>query len=367
MKRPVILTFAIIFSIAAIAVLCVLVASLSGRMDMMGFLSKGFSNATSGELIKEESFDAAGLTNFYVKARDQRIDFIMTDGDEITVRQYDTKDAEPFEAQKTTDNLSIELKADIRLVLFGISMPRLEIYIPRGYAGSISASSSSGSIVCEEAVRWADTELEAKSGSIRFNQGITCDSLSAVSGSGTIKISEIQAAGNVLLSAASGSIRVEGDIECTSFTAEAGSGMVALDDVEIYGNGTAKITTHSGGIRMNKLTSLSGFYITAGSGSVKAEAMTGLGFVNSGSGSVSCGELSVTGDTEITCGSGAVRVSLDDVRNLNIETITGSGSLRASDYSFMFDASGRRGYCTIGDGSIGTLSIKTGSGSIVID
>jgi len=366
MKRPVILTFAIIFTVAAIAVFAVLVSSLSGRVDFMSFLTKGFSNVTSGELVKEESFDTAGLNNLYINARDQKVELILTDGDKITVRHYDYSDAVPFTATATTNRLEIELKANLRIMSFSAVLPRLEISIPRSYTGSVSASTGSGSIVCDNEAKWDVVALEAKSGGIRFPGGITCSALSAVTGSGSIRIGGIDASDNVSLYTASGGIHAGEGIECTGFSAETGSGTISLGDVEINGNGTAMLSTRSGGLRVGELTAISGYSLSTGSGSIRIDGLKGKGVVSTHSGGISCNDLAVTGDTDITSGSGSVRVTLDEVKNLNMEISTGSGSRRTGEYNFNYDSSGKRGTCTVGDGSTGTLKIKTSSGSIVI-
>ena len=364
MKRPVLLTFAVIFTVAALAVLGVLVMSLSGRIDMGGFFKSGFKNATSGELIKEETFDASALTDLNISTRDQRIEFILTNEDFITVRQYDNIRAEPFSATQTADSLSIELMLNVQIAILDTVIPRLEIYVPRTYAGDVSATSTSGGIACEDAITWNAVQLNSKSGSIRFEQSINCDTLRATSTSGSVRLGELAVGGGMQLASSSGSIRVDGNIRCDALAAEASSGAISLGDVSIAGN--AALTTKSGSIRVGALTAQS-YTISASSGSVKIASLTGKGTATTGSGSISCDALNVTGDTHFQASSGAVRVTMGDVKNLNFEITSGSGSHRTGGYNFMYDKTGKKGSCTIGDGSTGTLSIKTSSGSIVIN
>ena len=377
MKKSTLLTFAIIFTLAAVLVLGVLVASLSGKVDMLGFLKNGFASATSGELIYDESFETTGIETIFVRTREQKVEFFITDDDKITVRHFDYSDAEPVTANYYDDGTSLhfECSQNIRLLSFSMVLPRLEIYVPRTFKAGVSVDVGSGSIVCKDDVNWGPTGLMTGSGSIRFEGDINCHNLGASTGSGAIRIGgEITAELRVLLQTGSGSIHVDEDIKCVLLKAESGSGTIRLDDIYTGNGGNADITTRSGSIHLGELVSSGGsnlpggteFNITTGSGSIKAAAIKGFGVLNTRSGSIGIDALEVISDTEISSGSGTVRVALNRVQNLKIEASTGSGSIRAGDYDFMFDAAGN-GFCTIGSGERGTLSIRTGSGSIVIN
>ena len=363
MRRSVLLAFAIIFTIAAIAVLGVLVMSLSGKVDMKGFFSSGFSNMTSGELIKEATFDASALEELHISVREHKVEIVLTDDDFVTVRQYDYSGAEPFTAVETAASLNIAVDMDFRLAVFNTVIPRLEVSVPRTYVGDVKAASTSGSIVCGEAIRWNAVMLESKSGSIRFENGVKCGAFYAGSTSGAIRVGEIISDSGVSLEATSGSVRADGRIDCERLKASASSGTVSLGDANA--KMWMEITTRSGSIRTGNL-SAGEYTMSAGSGSIRTESLTGRGTATTSSGSISCAALTVTGDTHLQSSSGSVKVTMGDVKDLKFETTTGSGGQRTNGYNFTYDRSGKHGSCIVGDGSTGTLSIKTSSGSIVI-
>ncbi|NLB28754.1 MAG: DUF4097 domain-containing protein [Clostridiales bacterium] len=325
MKRPVLLTLAIIFMVASLATLGILIASLTGKINVGGFFRAGFSDIATGELIKEETFDASSLSELNISTQDQKIEIILTDDDFITVSQYDGAVAEPFSTAETSDELRIALGSKFRITVFNAIISRLEIHLPRSYAGDVTAVTSSGGITCDDAVTWSDAAAESRSGSVRIAD-IACSSLTVSSSSGAIRVGGIASGGAVNLESTSGSIRAEGAVHCDELRVETLSGSVSLADV----------------------SSSAGAVITTASGSIRA-------------GDISAQSYSVRPS------SGSVRLTMGGMKNLAFEISSNSGSLRTGGYEFMYDASGRRGVYTVGDGSAGTLSVKTTSGAISID
>jgi DUF4097 and DUF4098 domain-containing protein YvlB len=300
------------------------VSALRGGNGEMFYFNIGGST----ELIKEESFKLEGIGTVSIAAASERITVTLNNGNEMIVRQYDNSHAQPFTSGKGNGSLDISTRDKpiaIGIMVFNFS-PRLEISIPRSYAGNVSLAATSGSIHINDRVKWGNTLITASSGSIRLNSSgefgdlriktssgsirsygvitgdaaeisstsgsirldggaVRCASLNVRSTSGSITLYECEASGQVTVKSSSGSIRSSG-IKAGDVTVESTSGSQTLGTVEA--SGTIRLTSSSGSVKADAVRSPA-HHIRTASGSIRIHQLTGEGDVRSSSGSVRTG------------------------------------------------------------------------------
>lgn len=425
MKKRVLFIGTIIWFLIAAALLVVFVLALTGNLNLSWLSNGGVSMIfnLNLELVKEESFQTAGLEEISITTSYHNIELTLADGDAITVRQYDVDGGNLFTSAESGDKLSVEIES--RMVIFGISFssPRLEIQIPERYFSKVTLKTSSGAINCspDEAPGWGSASISSNSGNIRLDSGIHCAalSLSSVSGSinlgdtasgsvsvnshsGTQRLGNIQSEGRVSLASTSGSITA-GTVSGSALSVQANSGTLRLSDIaateevslkstsgsincEDIASGNVRIESNSGTLRGGDIkadgqvsvSSTSGshhfgsvkgesFNISANSGTLVYDGLSGKGSMETSSGSITCESLDITGNSSIHSNSGTQRLTLAKDQSFEITISTSSGSIRANDIQLYYsDQNGKNATGTVGSGANGTLDLRTTSGSINI-
>jgi hypothetical protein len=319
MKKVFLLTGIVAWSILGLLILGVLFISLSGT-DAPDWVKKlpgyggiwGERNMVNiggnVSLRHEENFSIDGIDLLTIVADYQSIAVTLTNDDKLTVSHYDYDNADPFTSDAGTGVLSIrtQRRTIINFLGFGInSHPRLEISVPRSYAGHVSLTAVSGSIRIEETVTWGNTALQTTSGSVRLNApgtfadfsakttsgsvrlagAISGDTVGISSTSGSITLANCESEGQVFLKSVSGSIR-SGNIRGADVTAESTSGSQHHGSIDA--GGTIRLTAVSGTVRADAVRSPT-HHIRTTSGSIRIGELTGNGEVRSTSGSVRTG------------------------------------------------------------------------------
>jgi DUF4097 and DUF4098 domain-containing protein YvlB len=323
MKKAFLLTGIIAWSIMGLIVLGVLIASLSG-INMPGWIRNlpGLNAARGGSenmiyvggstvLIKEESFPLDGVAALNIRTTHQKITVTLSNDSRLTVRQYDNENARPFTSDAglvETGFGTLDISTRDRGFSIGILTlnfdPRLEISLPRSYAGNVALISTSGTVHIADSVTWGDTLLQSTSGSIRLNapaafgnlwvkstsgtirsEKITGMDISIESTSGSHRLGALDASGNVSLRSTSGSVSASGisGAEISAATSSGSQTLGALDS-----GGLIRLTSASGTVRADAVRSPQ-HYITTSSGSIRIGELTGQGEVRSTSGSVRTG------------------------------------------------------------------------------
>ena len=387
MKRIVFLIGAIVWTTIALLALAVLVIALSGVSlfkNMPNWMSGGsiyrvFDGNTS--LLKEEKFSLSGITELDIGAQYQSIKITLVGGSEMTVRHYDIDSASPFTSDMSGDRLAIDIPQR-NLVSYSMASPRLEIDLPRSYIDAVKLKSSSGSINLDGYVEWSSASIVSSSGTIRLGDGIKAndlnvstssgsinmgaaqaDSINISSSSGTLRLDELKASRDVRLKSSSGSINGE-NITAANVKIQSSSGTVRIGNVDA--SDCVDISSSSGSQNAGYVKA--GTYnISSTSGTLRYDGLSGAGSVDSSSGSVNCHDLDVRGNVSFSSTSGTQRITLASGQNFEIKMSVTSGTIRAASLRLQYsDSHGRNAFGTVGDGSDGTLSIRSTSGSINI-
>lgn len=134
--------------------------------------------------------------------------------------------------------------------------------------------------------------------------------------------------------------------------------------IDVHGNDSGLVAeTKGGAIEVEKVAG--DLKLITGGGSIDVAGARGQVVASSGGGSIDvAGEI--TGKSSIKTGGGSIDVVLPDDARLTVEASTGGGSIR-NDFGLAAKGAGSRSLTgQIGDGSAGSLTIKTGGGSVEI-
>lgn len=319
-------------------------------------------------LIKEEFFSIDDFTSLSFKSTFESLMVYVTDTDDLVVYQYGNPELDrEFISSYGNGNLELTLPGrdhsdNFFDFSFDFNLPRLEISIPEKYINDVFLTSSSGSIVISDNPVWKDASVKSSSGDITVGV-INCNSFTAESSSGSINIESIECNNDAKIKASSGSIYTH---ELFSLNADfqTSSGSIEVQDVIVEKN--VKLSSNSGAIQFNSII-CEEFYIKTTSGGFSTDEIIGLGSVDSSSGSLNINNFTILGDTKVSSKSGSIYISTVPSQNYKLNLQTNSGGI---DCSFPIDYENERqnkASGTVGDGSIGTLSVSASSGSINID
>jgi DUF4097 and DUF4098 domain-containing protein YvlB len=388
MRKRVFFTGAIIWTLIFIALISIIIITVTGSASIFNlgefFNVRSFSAAFDANtpLVKEETFTMAGVTELGVNALYQDIIIKLTDGVDMTVRHYDI-DASPFTSQTAAGGSIINISVPTRVnVSINMANPRLEIDLPRSYAGAVKLDSSSGEINMNEYAEWSAATLISASGDVRFQAGIKCENLKIETSSGTVRLgdadansiniksasgdmrmNELRANGDIVLKSSSGTMR-SSNITAVNLKIESLSGDINIGDVTVVGN--ADISSSSGS-QYAGLVKTNTYKISGLSGTLRYSGLSGAGSVSSSSGTITCNALDVKGDVSFIAASGNQRISLAPDQNIEVKISVTSGDIRAPDLALYYtDRLGRNATGKVGDGSAGTLDVRSSSGNITI-
>jgi hypothetical protein len=304
MKKAIIIASIAAWGLAALLITYFLITGLRGDSKVFNI------NVNAGgdiSLIHEESFSLEGMDTFYINTNYQSVRVELNNGDKLTVRHYDYSNADPFTAEPGGG--ALDIRAGRRTAMggffgFGVSVdPRLEISVPRSFAGNVSLTSASGSVRIEDSVTWGDvtlkttsgsirvngtltsseTDVQSVSGSVRLNGKVRCSGLNVRTTSGSVTVSNCETGGQVFLKSTSGSVR-SGNITGADVTCETTSGSQTLGAVEA--SGTVRLTSVSGSVRADAVRA-SQHHIHTTSGSIRIGVIDrNKGEIRSTSGSI---------------------------------------------------------------------------------
>ncbi len=428
MKKSFFFAGALVWAGIAVVALGVLGYGLFNRNrtgSWFGGLFSGGQTWDNTELVKEESFSLAGIGELAFDVSHHSLDITLVEGDTLTVRQFDIDDENLFAALSQGGRLAVSIPPRSRFFVgVSIAFPRLEISLPAAYASAVTLGTSSGSVTVPAAPRWGNTRIGTSSGTVRLEEGIACAALyietasgsvhaggisadaavevstssgtqrldiihaggdiALTSNSGTINAADVTAGGAVRVGSSSGTQRLEsvtapGDITLKSSSASINCGGIAaanctittssgtLDLGDIAVGGHLEIDTSSASHNTGNV-SAGTYRISSTSGTLRYGGLSGRGSVKTSSASVNIDALDIKGDTEITSTSGTQRLTLAGAQSFRVDISTNSGGINADGIDLNYtDRDGDNAFGTVGDGSGGTLTLKTSSGSINID
>lgn len=342
-----------------------------------GFSTSGspfYATATSEEatnsavdLIKEESFSIDDLTSISFNTKFENLMVQITDVDEIVVRQYGTLGIdEEFSSSTNSGKLKVTLPGRDNIEnFFNFSFddsPRLEVHIPEGYNNDVSLETSSGNLIVLGEAVWNDVSTTSTSGNIDMNT-IDSKAYTARCSSGGININSVNCKENVEIKATSGDIYID-EINASNIDIQTSSG--TIDGQNLFAKTDVNLSSSSGTIDFENIV-CEKFDVKTTSGGFSTSELTGSGDIVSSSGSLNIYDFSILGDTNISATSGSINISALSSQNYKLDLETTSGSIDCSTSLKYENDRKNKATGTVGNGSIGTLSISASSGSINID
>ncbi|MCL2718561.1 MAG: DUF4097 domain-containing protein [Lachnospiraceae bacterium] len=246
--------------------------------------------------------------------------FLQSDSNELIVKEYYGNSARKADIRQSGQTVTIRSEQHINLFSFGFGMisDRIEIYLPKNYAGNINAKASSGNIKSELVFVGDRLSFEANSGTINLNS-LTAGKVNLRASSGSIKINEIN--GNS--------------------TVKANSGSITIDRI----GGLADIDASSGTIRVDNI-----------SGGINAKA---------NSGAIRIGITELKGDVSATTSSGSINLDLPSDSSFRFSADTSSGSIRTDfEGSLSFNSRGNSANGVVGSEPVYTVALKANSGGV---
>jgi hypothetical protein len=212
-------------------------------------------------------------------------------------------------------------------------------------AGGVTLESGPAGIVKVEAERQASSEDEARKLDVQVKQE-----------GNTVRVQYKHPGGN-WRDEASVSFRISAPADAKLEIRTGGGG------VEARGfSGGVRVDTGGGGIEIADVAGP--LQLRSGGGSIDVKHIKGTVDVSTGGGSVRV-EGALSGRNRVETGGGSIKVAIPGASKLNVDASTGGGSAR-NDFGIPGDGERHSGrfHGTIGDGSGGSLEMRTGGGSI---
>lgn len=369
------------FSIITVGLIVLLVV-------VIGYGGFPANNSTSGfsdlKLVNTQNTSLEDVEAIDIDYHSEDVEFFTSDTEELVLKEYMNYSPEEDEFTKITKSgrtLNLKGRADrFNNGNFGINRyRRMEIYLPAGYNGALSISTSSGVIETDLVLILKEFEASCSSGDIKMNE-VTAETIDASTSSGCITFHkaegdrdfssssgdiEIHAGvGDTQVSSTSGSITVENSVGLLE--AEASSGDIVIEK----SSGKKNIKTTSGEI---EITDSDGFTkAEASSGDIRITELAGAGDFNSTSGEVTvifAKDASLINENiKIKSSSGDVALTIPEELQFSFQANTSSGEIRTYFNNRLdFDRDEREASGSVGDSPVINLGISTTSGSIEVN
>lgn len=391
MKRGLVIAFAVLWALVALAGIGVLVNYLNG--GALGMFHVDFGMGTTVRQVKEESISAQGVKRLQVDVTYDSIELIESDRDDFHVTQYGREDIPEeavFTAVREGDTLTISTRryTSIRVGIFiGFNgEEKLTVEVPRGWTGSAGLVTTSGSSRLLSEFSLEDVTIEASSGSIKIERPVKAASLRMKTSSGSVKVESnadvagafesksssgsqkvigALTAGSVRMETTSGGIRLEGPVECGGdMHLTATSGGIRLEVPVSAKNLTAG--SSSGSVRIGEAKVEGRYELTSTSGSVNVAAISGSGRMKSTSGGVDARLSQPVGDVEAVSTSGGVSLVIPRELSFELEADTSSGSIR-TDFEILYRSDRRNSaVATVGENPTSRLRLQATSGNVKV-
>ena len=244
MKKGLLLTAIVLWSIAAVAIGAAIIYGVRGGYNNM---------TTSGSLIKNETVSLGTIQNIIVEGSQQAVEIHKTSDDSIKISQYGnkkTKTEDLFIVTVTDDNVRIYFDKAWKFNFFNFINERLVIEIPEKFTGDLNAKTNSGGVKTEDEISLKNVVLKTSSGGVRINKNLIAHTLTAVTSSGGINIEgDVTLNENAIIKSSSGGLKFNGAINGKNLNAETSSGGIrAASNISIDEN--LELKSSSGGINI---------------------------------------------------------------------------------------------------------------------
>lgn len=287
--------------LAAAGVFLILTAMAMGKGNWKELKTVGY---------EEKTFPVSGKVNDIQISDSENSVKILPSGDgTCKVLCPERTDGSVYHTVEVRDGvLSVQRHDERKLFQFigvNFNIGSVEVYLPEGEYGALTASSTAGSISVADGFTFESASLKSTSGSVRMFSQVKKE-LKAESTSGRVTIEN---ASSETLSAKSSSGRIVlSHIRSGEITAKATAGKIELTDVIAEKNLHAKSV--SGGVALEGCDGGT-IRIESTSGSVKGTILSDKIFItDSKSGSVKIPRSAPGGECEITTTSGSIAIEI---------------------------------------------------------
>lgn len=388
-----------ILIIVLLAILSIMVVGLTSLMVYWGThpdWTKTIGDDMYGKtmvLMKEEEVPLQDIARMSLDFTSANINVHMSDSDTLRIEQYSARDLEEeekFTVQKDGSQIKIaEGKKRLRFSFFNFNYraDRFEIYLPRGYAGDLTAHVSSGylDLASEDVSGLALKAVEVKSTSGRVNMpaSLRADTVSVRCSSGVIETGSITAEGGIDITATSGKIVCGGVLTAADIDIETSSGNIETNGLSCSGQAAilvrsgkigiagendiaaVEIHTTSGIIDVDSIH-CKNYDIQATSGKIDVEELAGAGRIQTTSGMVDVTYSAMNGTNELQATSGRIKVVLAQDISFELTAKVVSGSVDANFDLTYQDKRGKNAVAAVGSAPFAQLNIEVGSGNVDI-
>lgn len=371
--RKFIIAFIAAFAFIAIGLVVVMVCAINGNFHVASFKS------SEAKLVNTQNISLENIDSINIKYYSDDIKFYTSDTDELILKEYRVDNDEDRLATIETNGNELSIvgaKFNMHFIVFGFnnSYNRVEVYLPSGYTGSLSASSTSGEINSDLALKLKQCNLSCSSGDIDMNE-IYAEDINVSTSSGEIIIQ--RAEGKRSISSTSGDIRVKGGSGDSTFSSSSGEiiveksqGLLNVDttsgDIKITDSkGEKTIETSSGEVIVEKSSGI--INASTASGDVRINALDGGGNISTTSGEVKFELSELSDDINVNTSSGDVTLNLPETVSCDFSADTTSGDIKTFfDDKLSFNKDGDNAKGTVGDNPDKVIKIDTTSGEIYV-
>lgn len=252
---------------------------LSGILIGIMLLATAGSNWTSfitGRPYTEKiyAYDLAAVSDLSVNARSCNVFFVGSDDDSIKISCLKSEASSYDIELSETGSLSIAYQTNVQFDASGINWGAqnryLIISIPKGFTGTVNASSSSGTIAASKLELSGALTFNSTSGKQKLTDLVIHKQAAFETLSGDIEIEKGRLNSDSKFSTQSGISRIVSTQIAGNFSVISGSGSMNLNDTKA--NGDVSMQSGSGTIEFSDLGS-NNIYITTGSGDISGSIL----------------------------------------------------------------------------------------------
>lgn len=342
-KKAFRVAFTVTWAAVCIALIFMLVAGRWGGFPWVSGIQ--FGGSGTAELLRQENAPSQSVERLEISAHSQGVRIFAVDGGEFAVRHYgpgDLPEDEQVQVRQEGGALRVSVPDKARrrtFFFFGYTEgQRLEIDVPRDWAGGVTASTSSGGVIVEDSFSWKSADLKTSSGGIHVKDTLRLtEQFYAKVSSGGIRLNDVTAA-SASLKSTSGGVSVTGALALSGeLDASASSGGLRLGMVTAR---SIRANATSGGVSADVLETDS-FDLSTSSGGLSIGKLTGNGRLKSTSGGVRVNQLIPTGTVDATASSGGITLAVPSDVFFRFDASCTSGSIK-SDYNLSYSGSNNK-------------------------
>lgn len=343
MKKAVLITILIAIGLIVAGGAMSFVSLAAAGFDIKNLFNISVSGADLNTVDITEDY-----TDLELKIDSDSIE-IFKSSDENTHFTYYATDVHDYDVKVEENTLKIESldkSASIKdIFVFHFQSEGSKLYLPKEEYDNFTAEVGSGSFSSKEEFKFDDVELDVGSGSIKLAKmtakdlnaktasgSVHADScngteMSLTSGSGSVELNDITSDGKVQVKSSSGSVKAY-NVTAKTVELKAGSGSVTTENVTCEED--FQVQSSSGSLNFTNTVSGNKFEGKSGSGSIHLDSCDGADMnLQASSGSIK-GTVKTVKMFNGTSGSGSVKVPDDDPNGGKCVLHTGSGSIKIS-------------------------------------